>query len=355
MKNYPIYIFAFFFLINASCYFSRPNESGAIVFDHFPKEANLKLKDLIKISDSNAIDGLLLYRDSLLFLRQTPNTSPYNFSLIDLKSKSLIMDILPTGRKPGSTLSFLSYGINESNIWVSDIIKEHILTGNIDSIGKEKSDYIFRELPIPTFYYSLELMSDNNTVVGSGDYDSQYKINIVDLSKKNIIKQGIPYSKDSTKTVNREEKMAYESFLFLKPVTNDKCVLACRYADQIELIDLNEMRSKIVKGPENFEPKVVAVLGNDGKRISTRGAETRYAFVRGKVTQHFIYLLYSGNNHESPHLHYGKYIYIYDWEGNPIRKITLDDYVLDFAVTTDDSAIYTFNPKSKYIQMAKLR
>ena len=94
--------------------------------------------------------------------------------------------------------------------------------------------------------------------------------------------------------------------------------------------------------------------GYDDANISARGNDTRYAFVRGKTTNEYIYLLYSGNNHEGINRSYGRYIYKYDWDGNPIERLELPEYSRDFAVTSDDRIIYTYDPKDKMIKKGKL-
>jgi hypothetical protein len=91
----------------------------------------------------------------------------------------------------------------------------------------------------------------------------------------------------------------------------------------------------------------------DGKEVAARDNNTRFAFLRGKVTNRYIYLLYSGYNSESEHLHYGQQLFVYDWQGKPVEKIALQDDVLDFAVTADDKVLYTYHPRSKYIKIER--
>lgn len=319
-------------------------------FTRFPAEKLLEETEFLKIN-SLSPDGLSLYADTVLFIRNTARSSKHHFSLFNLKSKGFLHSSLEVGRKPGQSLSFVSYGIANGYLWVYDVIKDKIILTRLDNVVRGKIDSA-NESPISTFYYAIQLLNDS-TIIASGNYDADHKVFQLNLSTQQIEKQLAPYSTDPATPYSRAQKMAYESFLFLKP-SNDKCVLACRYTDQIEIVDLSTQTSKIIKGPESFEPDVVIMKGNDGKELSTRGSDTRYAFVKGKVTNKFIYLLYSGNNHESEHLYYGKYIYVYDWNGNPVQKIKLKDYILDFVVTQDDSIIYTYNPDSKYIMTAKL-
>lgn len=313
-------------------------------FDRFPIEKELKEQNFFQITNCSP-EGLLLYKDSLLIVRNATNTSNYHFSIFDLQKKSFISSFLPSGRKSAQSLGFLSYGIKGNRLWVHDIIKDNLIITPLYG-----TDSVL-EARIP-FYYSIQL-SNNSEFVGSGDYDSDYKISVLDVLTGQIKRQLLPYSSDSTTVWTRSQKMAYESFLFLQP-SGKKCVTACRYADQIEILDISTGQSRIIKGPESYEPDVMEMKGNDGKMLSTRNADTRFAFVTGKVTDRYIYLLYSGNNHNSAHFTYGKFIYVYDWEGKPVEKILLKDYAGDFVVTPDDSHIYTYDPKSKFIKVGSL-
>jgi hypothetical protein len=184
---------------------------------------------------------------------------------------------------------------------------------------------------------------NDSMLLCSGDCDSDYKIALLHLPSGNITEQLIPYSSNERGVVSRETKSAYESYLFVKP-SGDKCVLACRYADQIEIVDISQKTSKIIRGPEGFTPDVVAVTDILGKRISTRGESTRYAFLGGQATDRFIYLLYSGNNHQTEHLYYGRYLYVYDWNGRPIQRLEFKSDVLRFAVSADDKRLYAYHP-----------
>lgn len=57
-------------------------------------------------------------------------------------------------------------------------------------------------------------------------------------------------------------------------------------------------------------------------------------------TDKHIYGLYSGKTHEerseNNHSDFSNEIHVWDWEGNPIRKILLDQEIYSFDVTTDD-------------------
>lgn len=341
VKLFVLYIIATFTV------FSCNSQKSGLAFIHFPVEKSLDEKQLCKL-DAVKPDGLMLINDSLLLIRNYLGSTEH-FNLFDVNQKVILSSLLPVGRKKDESLSFLSYGQCGNKLWVNDIVKEEVLLLNLDSIAINKNTV---EYKMPVFYYSVQMLNDS-MLIGTGDYDSEYKISILNLFSGKIIDQLIPYKSQNGGSVSREKKMAYESFLFAKP-DGGKCVLACRYADQVEIVDIKNKTSKIIKGPEGYEPDVLVATGNDGKKLSTRNKKTRFAFVRGKVNNDYIFLLYSGNNNESEHLDYGRYLYVYDWKGNPIQKLKFSSDVVDFAVTADNKILYAYHPGKKLIMMSNL-
>ncbi|GAB1405348.1 hypothetical protein MASR1M74_25290 [Lentimicrobium sp.] len=318
-------------------------------FNKFPLVQLLDENDFMKFDTINP-DGLLLFQDTILIIRNRANSSKYHFSSINLNTRNFISHHIESGYKTGQSLGFLSWGIISSNLWVSDLNKQKIILSPLFNPDKKSGES--KEMQLPVFYYSIQMDSDS-TLIGSGNYDSDYKLTRLNLSTGKVLDEMIPYHKAGSENLAREEKMAYESFLCIKPSAN-KCVLACRYADQIEVIDLDRRKSIIIKGPNGFEPDVEVLIGNDGKKMISRNNDTRFAAVSLKTTDNYIYVLFSGNREEETFPYYGKNIYVFDWDGAPVKRIELKDYINDFVVTNDDSKIYTFNPQTKLLKTAEI-
>ncbi len=335
-----------------SCY-SKVSQRVQTDFDRFPIEKKIEEVKLLNLDQLNT-DYLDLGSDSILFIGSGEGYRGYHFALYNLAKKSFLHPQLAAGRKEGQSLSFLSYGIEQNFIWSFDINKEKIVMSGFDSVG-ETSNHFVKEIAVPEFYYSVQLLNDT-MLLASGNYEANdnFQISMVNLKNGEIVKQMAPYSSDSTLPFTRPKKMAYESFLFVKPSKN-KCVLACRYADKIEIVELLSGKSKTIHGPVGFRPEMLVVTGSNSKQISVRGPNTKFAFIQGDVTDNFIYLLYSGNKEGTSHQFYGKYIYIYDWKGQPVQRLELENDTKAFAVTSDDSRVYTYDPKSKYINTAQIK
>ncbi len=334
------------------------NDNKKKDFEKFPKEITLQKFDYVKLKEITP-DGLLLLDDSILLVRDKKKTDGFHFQSYNIVQKKPITRLLPSGGQQGKVMGFMSYGLQGSYLWGHDIIKDKVFFTNLNTLGRnEIADINVKEINFPTFFYWLSIPNDSTILATGNYYDTLYpnakvaKVNPIKGMVERVVLQ-YPATSDG-KAYPREKKMANESFLFANPA-GDKCVLANRYADKIEIVNVKTNLSKIVSGPEGYEPDMMVAKGNDGINLSATNDKTRYGFVRGKVTNKYIYLLYSGDNAETIHLNYGRYIYVYDWEGNPIKKLIFKDYMLDFVVTANDELLYAYNPKTNFIIKANIR
>lgn len=349
MENFIKLFFVFLLSFGACSNNIAQTPDNETTFNKFPRVQLLDENDFMKFDTINPI-GLLLFQDTILIIRNGANGSKYHFSSINLNTRYFISHHIESGYNTGQSLGFLSYGIVSSNLWACDLNKQKVILSPLFEPNKKPDEV--KELELPVFYYSIQMDSDS-TLICSGNYDSDFKLTRLNLSTGKVLDEWIPYQKAGSESPAREEKMAYESFLCLKPSAN-KCVLACRYSDQIEVIDLDRKKSTIIKGPEGFEPEVDVLILNDGKKMISRNNDTRFAAVSVKATDKHIYVLFSGNREEETLPYYGKNIYVFDWDGAPVKRIELKDYVNDFVVTSDDSRIYTFNPQTKLLKTAEI-
>ncbi len=345
------FLFLSLLLSFGTCGHNKQSQTAvnASIVKNFSVSETLEEEVFIRF-DTISPDGLLLYQDSILFVKNRENSSSHHFTSINLNTSKVITHHIETGYKFGQSIGFLSYGITLSNLWVFDLNKQKIILSPFFQPEKKLID--IKELEFPVFYYSIQVVSDS-TIIGSGNYESDYKLSRLKLTTAEDIDELIPYAKSGSKKLSREDKMANESFLSLKP-SADKCVLAARYADQIEIIDLESRKSIIVKGAEGFEADVSFMSGYDGTKLLVRNSKTRFAALSVKTTDNYIYVLFSGSTEQASHPYFGKNIYVYDWNGTAVKHIKLKDYIDDFVVTKDDARIYTYNPQTKSLKTAKL-
>ncbi len=324
-----------------SCNAQDSNESAAISFQQFPIEKEITSQNLFELG-GNPVIMMSLYKDSLLVIRKEPQpTGGHHFFTYNLSAKKQVASLLPMGRKPGESIAFLSYGIFGNELWVHDVVKKKIIFTSITDPSKEG-----REVNIPHFFYWLNPLTEN-TFLGIGDYSSDFKFSIFDLAQQKTVDSLAPYPKGFPQA----RKNAYESFLFSAPSAN-VYVLAARQADRVEFYDFEKNSDKVSKGPEGFEPDMDIMKTPDGREISAINKNTRFAYVRGHTTDKYVYLLYSGSKRTDENAELGKSIFVFDWEGNPVKRLNLKTGIVDFVVTSDDKTLYVSNPLTKSIEIS---
>ena len=338
-----ILIFLTILFCGASSYAQTAKATESLVFSKFPQESSLLFEPLFKLKKGRARRLYLV--DSTIFVWNMDGAEDYFFYWYSITGKNLSDGYIKGGQRPGDAFGAMSAGIYKKMLWLHDIVLDKLFTVNLTKSGTGKDTVIRKDYPVPVFYYSVQLI-DSMKILGAGAYNSRSKIEEMDLWSGKITKAMGSFDNVPKEIPFNSWKNAYESFLFTRPA-EDKFVLACRFADQVEIFDLKNQKSRLVKGPDKYEPAFNPIIVS-GMDMAERNEKTTFAFLNGMTTQNYIYLLYSGH-HEGEHINAGKYIYVYDWKGKPIKRFQTDRYITCFAVSADDQIMYAFDPETRAV------
>lgn len=317
--------------------YSRGQDS--LLFSVFPKEESIRFEDYLPFKKGQA--RKLFLSDSSLYIWANGSEEGYFFYVYDMKSKTQLGKYFTPGNGHGQLFSPFSGGVRKGMMWLYDLNLDKIVT-----VSPSKETDRLEEYRIPQFYYSLQL-ADSSLLWGAGADHSRYKLQQIDMLTGKETKELGTFGHIPANIPFYSWKNAYESFLFIKP-SGGKAALAARLTDLVEIFDLANGKSRQIHGPEHFPP-AFRPIQSYGKDLAERISQTRFAFVNGAVTEQYIYLLYSGNHHESRYLDQGMYIFVYDWQGNPIKRLTCDRYIKSFTVSDDDKTIYAFDISRKSV------
>jgi len=347
---------SFFFISTAifACSTAGKNSKSSSSVEKLPAASAQVETKLLNVELSTP-ELMTIYRDSLLLVVNNLNSNPHHIRVFDIGQKKAINNILPVGQKRGGTLAFMSYGVSDSLVWAFDVAKNGFIAGNLDTLLKRNAGieyYSEYRIKPQVFYYDALLLNRNEALL-SGNYDTDEKLVYVNFLDGTLNKQLLSYQADTAIGSSMVNKMSYESFMLLKP-GKKKVLLAGRYTDRLELLDLATGEYKKISGPVGFLPQLMPFTNNSGVTVATPNEETVYGFLKGHVTEKFFYLLFSGHPVKSFHRFYGNKIFVYDWEGNPVRQISLKNDIVDFSVTSDDKILYTLNQQTKTIWFSEL-
>ncbi len=311
-------------------------------FSRFPEEASLQLQTLFRMKEPAARRMFLV--DSSLYIWEERNESGYAFCRYSLNGQKLSGGLIAIGQEYGEVVGAMSAGVfQKNNLWAHDIVLNKLVTATVLKNKAGKDSTVLKEYQLPRFFYSTQLAAGNR-LLGAGARGTPYKIEGVDLASGKDAGQYGAFDKEPAGVPFDSWKHAQEGFLFLQP-RGEKIVLASRFSDRIEIFDLATKTSKLIKGPENFDFAFEPFQTGD-LDVSVRIDKTRFAFTNGAVTDRFIYLLYSGRQHETEMPNDNVTVYVYSWDGRPVKKLKLDRPVMSFTVSDDDTIIYAYDRKA---------
>ncbi len=315
---------------------SPPSMRDKIIFTKFPSSEQVVLKNLFPVGLQSVSDIQLT--DSTILFKNRDGGSDFFYYEYDLSGKTLIQQYIKGGRGEGEAFGSLSSGIYKDKLWLCDISARKVIFASLG--GRSTEEY-----KLPRFYYNIQPIAGLKAI-GNGASHSDYKIQQIDLATGTEDFEFGEYDNVPADIPVAAWKMAHESKLYTSP-DERYAVAAYLSSDQIELFDLTTTTSKLIAGPENFKAEFSVYKDDWGKDIAYNTEKTRSAFLNASVTEKYIYLLYSGKNKKADKYFYGEYIYVFDWNGNPIKKLTLDKSVLCIAVSQDDKVLYTFDEASR--------
>ncbi|WP_182954048.1 BF3164 family lipoprotein [Pedobacter gandavensis] len=334
----------------SSCHAKNEFSNGTVVFSEFPKSENVTFNEVIKFEYGDI--SRMFLRDTSLIVYNWRAKGGCFFYEYGLNSKRNVGKAIPAGSGKGKALGSLSAGVDNNEVWMYDISLNKIIFSALTNPSLPAATASYREYPFSPDYYNIQFL-DSSRVIANGNYKTPNKIQEIDLhSGKILADYGVLDSvpKDIPFYAYKRVK---EAFLVLKP-TKDKVVLAHRLSDQIEIFDLKSHKSITVKGPENFKVEFKFFKSVDQEDVIGRDEGSRYAFIQAAATNKFIYVLYSGYNMSSQFVNCAKTIYVYDWDGKPVKKINLDRDVSSITVGNDDQTLYAFDMMSKFIVHTKI-
>lgn len=118
--------------------------------------------------------------------------------------------------------------------------------------------------------------------------------------------------------------------------------LATFYADQLEIYRSDGSLVRTVRGPFRFDPKFETADAGGGFLTMSSGESMRIGYSHVAATDDEIYVLFSGRTREAfgGGSSLGRFVHVYDWNGELKRVLELDEAVLSLSVSPDLKSLY---------------
>ncbi|KQC02757.1 BF3164 family lipoprotein [Pedobacter sp. Hv1] len=318
-------------------------------FSKFPKEINVSFKELYEYNKGTPKSMHSL--DSTLIIFNVSHKIESFFYNYSLKTGQLSEGYLKKGRGPNEAIGGFCSGLSGNNLWAYDLtLKKIFITDKTKAITNNNPS--FHVSPLKTDFYNIILLDSNRFLV-NGKEDSKFKIQEIDASGEVITEFG-EFKHIPADMPLGALKDACHSFFFLKP-SGGKVAMSYLHTDVLEIYDMEKpFKSKAVQGPVGFD--LDFKIGKRGKyNYMEKTDETKKAFIAGAVTDKYIYLAYSGISHtKKTDWSYAKFVYVYDWDGNPVKKLNLDRRISGLTVSQDDKTMYSYDVDKGFLVEAKI-
>lgn len=315
-----------------------------ILFSNFHENKSIKFKNVFNYPKSPPTSLHVL--DSTIIIFSSFNKTDSYFYNYSLHNNQLSNGYVKRGRGPNEALGGFFSGTYGNTLWLFDITLKKIITLNKNKALINPQTVNFNEYSINDNYYMISFI-DSLKYVSVGNIKSSTKASEIDLiQSKKIHDYGEFYNIPESLPLDAV-KDAYTPFVFSKP-NGEKIVLAYRHTDVIEIYNLLDNKKTAIKGIEQFDVDFV-VRNRKNHHFMGRTENTRMAFINGCVTDKYIYMIYSGRYTKDENSDYGNSIYVYDWDGNPVKKLNLDRDIFTIGVSNNDESLFSYDLNTGYI------
>jgi len=361
MKNLLYLILIIGLSLFNSCDSIHDNDSPNRIFKSFPKTEKLYSQEII-ISKETSSMGDIVIKDSILIMKNSYDRSEKLFHFFHKNSLLYLGATGRTGKGPGEyNGARLVESIGKSDdLHILDLNNRKLFFLNIDSILKNPvyipykktstsiqleetrivraSDILIEtQLSDSTFLAYLYPAFENRFVIVNDDMEVIHLFGeFPPMENKGIPKDPFlvhflsNFYQRGTLQVNKElGKMAFSH----------------SYMDLIEVYDLQSKLKLInIIGPDVNFPPDYQIVGNGNWKNSSPCKSCKAGYSTIVSSAKYIYALYSDKLFYDRSKSLAKYLFQFDWDGNPICKYELDSEVSTIAYDEETNRLFALNP-----------
>lgn len=299
-------------------------------FDHTPKfELKSEQIDLVKCSTFLSYLFEMEYSDSVLIVNEFPDPK-YCLKIIDLRTKK-VRNFAKKGKGPNEIQAqACDFKIDRKsrNLMISD--HKCYYTYPIDSLLNQ------HDIPVSSFNCQPEKVSFLKTVYCNGKITGNAIENRFALY--NI------YTKQSIGKCNYRTGPLVDQANFYPHPSKD--VIAF-FQSKAAIMGIIQVEDQDLTIKENcfWESEDKEVISRK-TRYSVQKKGARNGFITASVSENYVYVLYSGKifNHRSEeslsNAFFSEFVYVFDWNGNPIKHYKLDQEVRSIAIDEENGTLY---------------
>ena len=221
---------------------------------------------------------------------------------------------------------------------------------------KDSVEVQFLKFKKKSFYRNFYLVN-NDKYLSSGLFDNNMYC-LGDINK-NTTKYYLEYPylpniiKSKQKYLTLARSYAYMGQMIEHPNLS-RFVYFTTSAGYIQIIELKDTIINEITHLNISPPKGKVVFRVDAN-VWGNDRNSSACFLDGTTSDKYIYLLYSGKSYDEGGFEKGKYVVIFDWEGNKIKVLELDREAYGITLDKEDNELYAFTINTKTLKNEILR
>jgi len=317
-------------------------------------ENNPEYKDCIRFSFEDFPEPVFLHGEEVLFDEplMLPNRIYIIDSLLFVKNRNTEFFLhkynLNTLSKTGECISFGSGP--EEFIWLHKVIKGDSVTWLFDNQKSilhkyNRSDLLLSDSVSSFLKIYFEdhlddiLILQNGETVGTALNPTRKKISFYN-EKGDFIQTKGEYPDFGKSLTPLEQLEGFVGEMVISP-DSKHIFFFHKQTDLIEIYDLDGNVVKRMHGPEHFFPQVVERNFDGMKKVGSVPNHSRDGYFCPQLGINEIFVLYSGAYYTPEQPNYLMHqLFVFDNDGNPIKRYLLDKSIFNFAVDTKSRKIY---------------
>ena len=225
-------------------------------------------------------------------------------------------------------------------LWVYDIGTARLTYVDLDAVLADESALGDSSITLISERYPIEpKWLGGNRVVSTGFFEKGH-LAVFDLNGSPIRWIGELPGDDEHAPAHIVQH-AYQSSLAVRP-DNTMIAVATRHAGRLDIYDAGGDQHVTARVPFPYEPRYEAVSNGSRQRMSLF-SDAPFGYMDLAVTETSIYALFSGRtlqDYTSARVVFGTFVHVFDWTGNFVKALVLDEEILGLTVDPETGVLY---------------
>lgn len=325
-------LFLISLLVGLGCSYKKNSLEDHYGFTEFRKLSGNRLN--IGNTIKRAYELLLV--DNLLIVSD-PNER-FHFTVIDIEIEKKLGEFGKIGDGP-CELTFPSgmqvTGRGDKIVGVNNRNKFSYQEFDLSSFGTDVGgrDVCFNATKGFNYNYQKIILVKDGLFAGTGLFESRFAISKVDEPEPSWYFGEYPFSEDLSEFDHNILAMAFQGEMLMRP-SGGKFVSTSIASFNFDIVRIGPDGSFELESEHRFWPP--SFSGISGSFIqATMNSENKYGCLSTSVSDDYIYILFSGKKMNANAM-YSRTIFVFDWDGNPVEVIELDQDLNLISISQND-------------------